>query len=42
MLLYADENFPIRVVEELRALGYDVLTALEDGNANQSILTKIF
>src|SRR5687768_681057 len=37
MDLYADENFPLRVVEELRRLGYDVLTALEDGRANQSI-----
>jgi predicted nuclease of predicted toxin-antitoxin system len=37
MDLYADENFPLRVVEELRRLGIDVLTALEDGRANQSI-----
>ena len=37
MALYADENFPLRVVEELRRLGHDVLTALEDGRANQSI-----
>jgi hypothetical protein len=37
MLLYADENFPLRVVEELRRLGHDVLTALEDGQANQAI-----
>lgn len=37
MNLYADENFPLRVVEELRRLGHDVLTALEDGKANQSI-----
>lgn len=36
-LLYADENVPIRVVEELRRLGIDVLTAVEDGRANQSI-----
>lgn len=35
--LYADENFPLRVVEELRLLGQDVLTAFEDGRANQSI-----
>ena len=40
MLLYADENFPLRVVEELRRLGYDVLTALEDGRANQSIFDE--
>jgi hypothetical protein len=37
MALYADENFPLRVVEELRQMGHDVLTALEDGKANQSI-----
>jgi hypothetical protein len=36
MILYADENFPLRVVEELRRLGHDVLTASEDGRANQS------
>ena len=35
--LYTDENFPLRVVEELRRLGIDVLTAFEDGRANQSI-----
>ena len=37
MGLYADENFPLRTVEELRRLGHDVLRALEDGRANQSI-----
>jgi predicted nuclease of predicted toxin-antitoxin system len=37
MVLYADENFPLRVVEELRRLGIDVLTAFEDGRANQAI-----
>ena len=31
MLLYADENFPLAVVEELRRLGHDVLTAQDDG-----------
>ena len=36
MALYADENFPLRVVEELRRLGIDVLTVFEDGRANQS------
>jgi len=40
MALYADENFPLRVVEELRQLGHDVLTALEDGRANQSTTDK--
>lgn len=34
-LLYADENFPLPVVEELRKLGHDVLTIEEDGRANQ-------
>ncbi|HWX42816.1 MAG TPA: DUF5615 family PIN-like protein [Blastocatellia bacterium] len=37
MLLYADENFPLRVVLELRRLGHDVLTAFEDGRANQAV-----
>jgi hypothetical protein len=37
MALYADENFPFRVVEELRRLGHDVITAFEDGRANQSV-----
>ena len=36
-LLYANENFPIQVVQALRALGHDVLTSAEAGNANQSI-----
>jgi hypothetical protein len=35
--LYANENFPRAVVEELRQLGYDVLTAFEVGQANQGI-----
>jgi len=35
--LYADENFPLPVVEDLRRLGHDVLTMYEDGSANQSI-----
>lgn len=33
--LYADENFPLPVVEALRDLGYDVLTIEEDGKAHQ-------
>ena len=37
MQFYADENFAIAVVVELRHLGHDVLTALEDGRANQKI-----
>jgi predicted nuclease of predicted toxin-antitoxin system len=35
--LYADENFELPIVEKLREKGYDVLTALEAGNANQGI-----
>lgn len=35
--LYANENFPLPVVEELRRLGHDVLTTLEAGNAGQAI-----
>src|SRR5262245_17031338 len=31
MLLYADENFPLAVVELLRRFGHDVVTAQEDG-----------
>jgi hypothetical protein len=34
---YADENFPQPVVEELRRLGFDVLTMYEDDKANQSL-----
>jgi hypothetical protein len=41
MALYADENFPLRVIEELRRLGFDVLTAFEDGRANQSITDQL-
>jgi predicted nuclease of predicted toxin-antitoxin system len=35
--LYADENFPYEVVETLRQLGHDVVTAREAGQANQKI-----
>lgn len=34
---YSNENFPRRVVEELRRLGHDVLTSCEPGRANQKI-----
>lgn len=34
---YANENFPRRAVEALRALGHDVLTTQEAGNAGQAI-----
>lgn len=40
MALYADENFPLRVVEELRRLGHDIITAFEDGKANQAITDR--
>jgi Domain of unknown function (DUF5615) len=32
---YSNENFPLPVVDALRALGHDVLTSLDAGNANQ-------
>jgi hypothetical protein len=35
--LYANENFPQPVVAALRALGHDVLTSQDAGNAGQSI-----
>lgn len=36
-LLFSDENVPFPLVKALRGLGYDVLTALEAGTANQSL-----
>ena len=30
--LYANENFPLQAVEELRQLGHDVLTTQETGS----------
>ena len=35
--LYANENFPLAVVQELRKLGHDVVTTLEAHKANQAI-----
>lgn len=35
--LYADEGFPLPVVEELRRLSHDVLTVQEAGQAGQKI-----
>ena len=35
--LYADEQFPYKVVEHLRNFGHDVLTVQEAGNANLKI-----
>jgi hypothetical protein len=35
--LYADEDVPRPLVEHLRAMGHDVLTALEAGQANRQV-----
>jgi len=35
--LYANENFPLPVVEQLRRLGHDALTIQEAGKADQSL-----
>lgn len=35
--LYANENFPFPVVEELRRLGHDVLTTLDSGHAGSAL-----
>ena len=35
--LYSNENFPLPVVERLRALGHDVLTLQEAGKADQAL-----
>jgi hypothetical protein len=35
--LYANENFPLPVVERLRVLGHDVLTVRESGKADQAM-----
>ncbi len=37
MRFYADENFPLPVVEALRGFGHDVLTVLEAGKAEQAV-----
>ena len=37
MNFYADENFPLRTINELRNLGHDCLTTLSDERANKSI-----
>ena len=34
---YADEQFPLRTTQHLRALGHDVQTVQDAGNANQKI-----
>jgi len=35
--LYANENFPLPVVEELRRLGHDVVTIRETGDSNKAM-----
>ena len=35
--LYANENFPLPVVEELRRLGHDVLTTQDAGEAERAV-----
>ena len=35
--LYANENFPLPVVDELRRLGHDVLTMLDAGQAGRAV-----
>ena len=35
--IYANENFPLPVVEELRELGHDVLTTADAGQAGRAI-----
>jgi hypothetical protein len=35
--LYANENFPRQVVERLRALGHDVVTTRDAGNAGRGV-----
>lgn len=38
--LYSNENFPLPAVEELRALGHDVITSFEAGQANRLVPDK--
>ncbi len=35
--LYSNENFPLPVVEQLRAFGHDVLTIQQSGKADQAL-----
>lgn len=35
--LYSNENYPLGIVEELRKLGHDVMTANEAGNAGRGV-----
>jgi predicted nuclease of predicted toxin-antitoxin system len=36
--LYSNENFPLQVVEALRAYGHDVVTIQERGKANEAVV----
>src|SRR5262245_28929278 len=38
--LYADENFPLPVVEALRAAGHDVVTLQETGQGNRALIDE--
>ena len=38
--IYANENFPLSTVEELRRLGHDVLTTFESGRAGKGSPTR--
>jgi hypothetical protein len=38
--IYANENFPLPVVEALRRLGHDVITIQETGKAGQAIIDQ--
>ena len=40
--LYADEQYPLPVVEFLRPLGHDVLTVQEAGNAGLGIPMRMY
>ena len=35
--IYADENFPLPAVVELRRLGHDVLTTMESGHSDRAM-----
>ena len=35
--LYSNENYPLGIVEHLRALGHDVLTAQDAGNGGRAV-----
>jgi hypothetical protein len=35
--LYSNENYPLGIVEQLRALGHDIVSAQEAGNAGRAV-----